>query len=456
MKLWMKLFLSLLVVAVLPTWFLSRYAHSTFHHFSKQGQEEQMAQAAHLLGEMFRSVTDPAERERVLSAHAERAGRRLRYYDPEGRLLFDAGDVGEIDFGGNPDVRKVLETRRYAARWWLKPDRSRLYYFAAVPVPDNSGELIGVAQVVEHTGRITSALIRLNAYQRTGLMWVSVGTVGLAIIFSVLLTRRLRRLRQAAQEFARGGDAEGFRMAGGDEVAELARGFLEMAEELRIRQAYNREFVQTTLHELKTPLTAMHGAADILHSRGELSAVDRKRFAGNIQVQSDRLLRLVEGLQTLTSLDMELPREQMEATAAGPFVAEVIQRIRPALSHEVRVIGQDLDVIVSLVPARIEQALINLLHNADRYHCGGGPVRARVKVVGPNIEFAVEDDGPGITETDPLRIFDRYFSSVPRDQCREYGQGLGLAVVKRIVEHHHGIVLAENLPDGGARIGFIL
>ncbi|MDA3875176.1 MAG: ATP-binding protein [Kiritimatiellae bacterium] len=456
MKLWMKLFLSLLVVAVLPTWFLSRYARSTFHHFSKQGQEEQMAQAAHLLGELFRSVSADDERERVLTAHAERAGRRLRYFDPEGRLLFDVGDVGEIDVGENPDVQKVLDTRRYAARWWLKPDHSRLYYFSSVPVLDDSGEFVGVAQVVEHTGRITSALIRLNAYQQTGLMWVSIGTVGLAIIFSMLLTRKLRRLRQAAQDFARGGEVKGFQMAGRDEVAQLAQGFQEMAEELQVRQAYNREFVQTTLHELKTPLTAMHGAADILYSRGELSAVDRKRFAGNIQVQSDRLLRLVEDLQTLTSLDMELPRERLEATAVGPFVAEVVQRIRPALSHEVEVISRDVERMVSLVPARIEQALINLLHNADRYQCGKNPIRVRVKDVEEKVEFAVEDDGPGITETDPLRIFERYFSTVPRDQCREYGQGLGLAVVKRIVEHHHGDVLAENPPSGGARIGFRL
>lgn len=415
-----------------------------------------MTQAAHLVGEVFQTVTDADEREQVLTAHAERAGRRLRYFDSGGRLLFDAGDVGEIDVGDNPDVQKVLDTRRYAARWWLKPDRSRLYYFSSVPVLDDSGELLGVAQVAEHTGRITSALIRLNAYQQTGLIWISIGTVGLAIVFSMLLTRKLRRLRQAAQDFARGGDVEGFRMAGRDEVAELGRGFLEMAEELRVRQAYNREFVQTTLHELKTPLTAMHGAADILHSRGDLSAVDRKRFAGNIQVQSDRLLRLVEDLQTLTSLDMELPRERMEATTVGPFVAEVLQRIRPALSHEVEVIGREIELAVSLVPGRIEQALINLLHNADRYHCGQGPVRVRVKVAGPHIEFAVEDDGPGITETNPLRIFNRYFSTVPRDHCREYGQGLGLAVVKRIVEHHHGEVLAENSPGGGARIGFRL
>jgi signal transduction histidine kinase len=245
-------------------------------------------------------------------------------------------------------------------------------------------------------------------------------------------------------------------MAGRDEVAQLAQGFQEMAEELQVRQAYNREFVQTTLHELKTPLTAMHGAADILYSRGELSAVDRKRFAGNIQVQSDRLLRLVEDLQTLTSLEMELPRERLEATAVGPFVAEVVQRIRPALSHEVEVISRDVERMVSLVPARIEQALINLLHNADRYQCGKNPIRVRVKDVEEKVEFAVEDDGPGITETDPLRIFERYFSTVPRDQCREYGQGLGLAVVKRIVEHHHGDVLAENPPSGGARIGFRL
>src|SRR5690606_16313738 len=147
-----------------------------------------------------------------------------------------------VFFDENRDVSKAIASGKYAARWWVTEDRSRLYYFSAVPVFAANGGLLGVAQVVEHTGRITKALIRLHTYQKTGLMWVVSGSILLSMLFSFLLTRRLQRLRQAARDFAKDGSTGGFEMRGRDEVAELAGGFLEMAEQLEAKQRYNREF----------------------------------------------------------------------------------------------------------------------------------------------------------------------------------------------------------------------
>lgn len=455
MKLWMKLFLVLLMVSVIPTWLLSRYASSYFHLFTRKVQEEQMAKTGRWMGYLYREVTDDAEREAVFNAHAADAARRLRFFDDTGRLVYDSGEDVVLFFDDNPDVTKAIVTGKYAARWWLLPDRSRLYYFTSVPAFDPEGRLIGVAQVVEHTGRITTALIRLHRYQQSGLIWVTGGSVLFAVIFSFLLTRKLRQLRQAARQFALDGSTDGFRMRGGDEVAELSSGFMEMAEQLKARQAYNRDFVQTTLHELRTPLTAMHGAADILKTREGLSAEDRKRFSGNIQIQSDRLLHLVQALQSLTSLDVELPQEKIERVPAGPLIAEILERIRPAFQHPVRLEGSEIKTKLEVAPARVEQVLINLLQNADRYHSGDKAIRVRLSEEDSGLRLVVEDEGPGISEEDPMRIFERYFSTVPRDANLEYGRGLGLAIVKRIMDHYHGDVFAGNKDEGGARVGVV-
>lgn len=455
MKLWMKLFLVLLLVSILPTWLLSRYARSYFHVFTRRVQEEQMAQTGRWMGTLHREVTSAAEREALMRAHAADSGRRLRFFDAAGNLQFDSGERDPLFFDDNAEVKKAAATGKYAARWWLMPDRSRLYYFAAVPAFDGEGQLIGVAQVIEHTGRITTALMRLHRYQQSGLLAILGGSVLCAVIFSWLLTRRLRRLQQAARQFAAGGRVDGFRMRGRDEVAELAGGFQEMAVQLKARQAYNRDFVQTTLHELRTPLTAMHGAADILRTREGLTAAERQRFSTNIQVQSDRLLQLVQALQSLTSLDAVLPEEKTGRYAAGPLVAEILERIRPAFRHAVALEGAEIKKSIDVSPERVEQVLINLLENADRYHQGEAPLRVQVREEQGRIRLQVEDAGPGIREADPLRIFDRYFTTVPRDANREYGRGLGLAIVKRIMEHYHGGVFAENRPEGGARVGVL-
>ena len=455
MKLWMKLFLLLLMVSVIPTWLLSRYASSYFHLFTRKVQEEQMAKTGRWMGYLYREVHSDAEREAVLNAHAVDAGRRLRFFDATGELVYDSGEDVVLFFDGNPDVTKAIVSGKYAARWWLLPDRSRLYYFSAVPAFDGEGRLIGVAQVIEHTGRITTALMRLHRYQQSGLIWVAGGSVLFAVIFSFLLTRKLRHLRQAARQFAVDGSTDGFRMRGRDEVAELSRGFMEMAEQLKARQAYNRDFVQTTLHELKTPLTAMHGAADILRTRDGLSAEDRKRFSGNIQIQSDRLLHLVQELQSLTSLEVELPQEKAQAVEAGGLVSGILDRVRPAMKHGVVLKGAELKKVISVVPARMEQVLINLLQNADRYHQGDAPIRIVLEEREGRLKLTVADDGPGIQEENPLRIFDRYFSTVPRNANLAYGRGLGLAIVKRIAEHYGGDVFAENRATGGADVGVV-
>ncbi|MDF3128434.1 ATP-binding protein [Kiritimatiellaeota bacterium B1221] len=452
----MKLCWALLVVSIFPTWLLSRYASSSFHHFTRKVQEEQMAQTGRWVGKLFRDVSSDAEREAVLSAHAEDSGRRLRFFTAEGKLIYDSGEKEDLFFDQNRDVTKAIATAKYAARWWVTPDRGRLYYFSSVPVFDADGDLLGVAQVIEHTGRITKALIRLHAYQKSGLLWVASGSLLFAIVFSLLLTRKLRQLRWAARAFAQAGTTDGFEMRGRDEVAELAGGFLEMAEQLKVKQRYNREFVQTTLHELKTPLTAMHGAADILKTRDQLPEKDRKRFSENIQIQSDRLLHLVKELETLTSLEEELPAEHPGKVAMGPMIFSMLERNRHAFQNQIEFRGGEIQTEVKVDPARIEQVLINLLQNADRYHCGEKGLRVLLSEGEQGLRLAVEDDGPGISEPDPMRIFERYFSTVPRNENLVYGRGLGLAIVKRIVEHYGGEVFAENRRDGGAVVGCIL
>ena len=457
MKLGLKLLAALLLLAVVPVLFVSRYATSYFHHYTKTAQEEWMAQSARVVGGLFQHVEDADARREVVRDFAEVSGRRYRVFDAEGALILDEGDVGEVAFGDNADVAEVLRTGAYAARWWIRPDRSRLFYFTAVPIHNPGGELLGVAQAVEHTSDITLAVLDLYRQQGRTTLWVTAGAVGFALLFAYGLTRRLRRLRGAAADFARGGDPSRFVLKGGDEVTDLATGFREMAEELKRRQAYNREFVLTTLHELKTPLTAIHGAAEILQTREALDVEDRRRFAGNIRSQSDRLLGLVRDLRTLTSLDVDLPVEKKVEVDAVEWLRKCVHRVEPGLRHRVEVSAAAAGT-VKMIPARMEQALINLLHNADRYHEGEGPLRARLEVGDGEWRLWVEDDGPGIPAENLDRVFDRYFTTATPTAggSGERGRGLGLAVVKRIVEHHGGRVEVRNRAKGGASVGFSL
>jgi signal transduction histidine kinase len=454
MKMALKLLIALLLLAVVPVLWVSRYATTDFHGFTKRDQEQKMADASRVVGELFRSVPDAEGRRAVIAAFAKDSGRRHRFFNAAGEVVLDEGDVGEVDFAGDPEVQKALQTGEYAARWWLHPDRSRLYYFVAVPILDADGECLGVAQTVEDTREITEAVSMLHQRHNRALIGVSGASAVFALVFALGLTRRLRQLRRAARDFAHGGEVKRFEVRGRDEVSELAADFREMAQDLKARQAYNRDFVLTTLHELKTPLTAIHGAADLLATRSDLGEESRTRFAHNIQAQSDRLMDLVMELQTLTSLDVDLPGEAFEVFESAPWLEEVLDRLRPGLRHAV-----DLDADegqVRGIPPRLEQGLINLLQNADRYHVAAEPIRVVSRFVEETWSLEVIDRGAGISPENLSRIFDRYFTTSTANVAGQRGRGLGLAVLKRIVEHHGGEVTARNRADGGAAIGFRL
>ncbi len=457
MRLWQRLLLTLLAVAVLPLVLITRHDFAFFHDFTKRAQEREMVVAAQLMAELFHRVSEPAERAAVLDAHAVATGSRLRYFDASLRMVYDSGATHPVDLSGDPEVARAFETGRYAARWALSPDRLRLHYFAAVPRIGGKGEVLGVAQVIRDTREITFALARLRRNQRLAAAWAAVLSVFLALFSSWALTRRLRRLRRSAARFAHSGDPSGFALSGGDEVAELAGGFREMAVELGRRQAYNRDFVLTTLHELKTPLTAVRGAAGLMLAEPSMPPSNRERFTRNIAHQAERMAALVRDLHSLTSLDLDLPAEVPCEREAGELFRDLLQKLGASLRAPVELAGEGGEARVCVRADRIEQVLANLLGNAQRYHpADGSPIRVRLRAEAGFLEVTVEDKGPGIAPENLDRVFERFFTTVPRGEGGEEGRGLGLAVVRRIVEHHRGMVFARNRPEGGAAVGFLL
>ncbi len=457
MKFRIRIILTMLAVAVLPMLLINRYALAFFHHFSKEALEHNMVNSAKLTSDVFQADMDAADRKTILAAHALETESRIRFFDAEETLLFDTGESPGLNIGENTDVQSALQTGQYAARWRLTPDRSRLYYFSAWPQIDPvTGEVEGVAQVIRHTAPITRAILNMKAHQTRATWWAAATSVILSVLFAILLTLRLRALRHAATEYAQTGDATGFEMTGKDEIADLAAEFRTMAKELEKRQAYNRDFVLTTLHELKTPLTAIQGAAELLRERPDLPAADRTKFAGNISFQSERLSRLVEELRAITSLDVELPGEPMQLMHIGMLIQNIVDRIRPAFNCEIILKGTDNQIMARVLPRRIEQVMVNLLENAERHNPEDKAVCVALSETETHARIRVMDQGPGFAPENIDRVFDRFFTTVPKGETLNQGRGLGLAVVKRIVEAHRGQVFALNRDEGGACVGFEL
>jgi len=243
-----------------------------------------------------------------------------------------------------------------------------------------------------------------------------------------------------------------------------------MAGEIESRNSYNRDFIQTTLHELKTPLTAIRGAAEVLESvesvelGGEGKAKEeeggrvRQKFLGIIGFQVGRLMQLVGELRELTRVDVELARAPRLAVDYGAFVKEAIGRLAetfPEPHARLTVVVPDTAMTVRIVPGRIEQVLANLLDNAFRYTPPSGEVSITVEKGNP-VRTTVSDTGCGIAASNLDRVFDRFFTTERGQRSQDYGSGLGLAIAASIIRSHQGEIRVTSAPGEGARFTFEL
>lgn len=243
---------------------------------------------------------------------------------------------------------------------------------------------------------------------------------------------------------------------------EGARGALLVLHDitsLRRLEQIRREFVANVSHELKTPLTAIRGAVEILLD-GALADPNRgKSFLESISEEAGRLHRLVEDLLTLAQVESKQTLLRKEPIPIEAFLEEEAARHQPlAKEHQVSLRLEDLPKSQTLFADRnqLVQAVGNLLDNAIKYNQAGGHVTVRALIKDKKCQIHVEDTGIGIPEEDLPRVFERFYR-VDKARSRDTGgTGLGLSIVKHVAEAHGGSVQAESQPGHGSRFILIL
>jgi two-component system, OmpR family, phosphate regulon sensor histidine kinase PhoR len=225
--------------------------------------------------------------------------------------------------------------------------------------------------------------------------------------------------------------------------------------DLRRADRIRRDFVANVSHELRTPLTAVRGYVEALLDGGAEPA-DVRRFLEIIGRHTLRMERLVRDLLRLARLDAGQDTFDRAACAVESLFAGVITELQPALEDRQQSVTQTIApdaATVSGDPAKLHDALRNLLENAINYAPTGSRIQMASGRGANRIRLTVTDSGPGIPEADLSRIFERFYR-VDKARTRANrdpgGTGLGLAIVKHIIELHGGRVTAANRPEGGA------
>ncbi|MCP8463000.1 two-component system sensor histidine kinase CreC [Pseudomonas sp. ZM23] len=469
MRLGLRIFLVYFLFVGLTGWFVLRTVMDEIRPGVRQSSEETLVDTANLLAEVLQADVKNGSLDRsrlpdALRAYGSRSpqadiwgvnktavNHRIYVTDARGIVLLDSlGQAVGQDYSRWNDVYLTLRGQ-YGARSSREsaddPESSVMY--VAAPIRDGE-KIIGVVSVSKPNRTLQPYIDR----SQRRLAWLGAGLIALGLLVGGLLSwwlsRSLGRLTRYAQAVSDGRRAELPRYRGG-EMAQLA----DAVERMRVQlegKAYVERYVHTLTHELKSPLAAIRGAAELLE--GEMPAEQRARFVGNIAGESERLQQLIERLLNLAQVEQRQGLEERVPVALRELVA--------ALADErlARVQGVKLEnaiapqAIVAGERFLLRQALGNLLDNALDFTPPGGMIRFDATQVGEHWRLDLYNQGEAIPDFALPRLTERFYS-LPRPASGRKSTGLGLNFVAEVAALHGGELRVENV-EGGVRASLTL
>jgi two-component system phosphate regulon sensor histidine kinase PhoR len=227
--------------------------------------------------------------------------------------------------------------------------------------------------------------------------------------------------------------------------------------ELRSLQTMRREFVGNVSHELRTPLSAIKAIVETLKG----GAIDDKEIASDfltkVEGEIDRMTQMVAELIELSRIETGQAKLRLESTNLNQLIEQVIARLSPQAERQKVAISTKFAADLPLVSTdaeRIQQALLNIVHNAIKFTPSGGKVTVSTDVQGNSVVVSVADTGIGISKEDLPHIFERFYKA---DKSRSKGgTGLGLAIAKHIVQAHGGTIRVQSEEGKGSVFSFSL
>ncbi|MFL5798561.1 MAG: sensor histidine kinase [Actinomycetota bacterium] len=413
-----------------------------------------------LLGYALRGSERDAEQLRLIDA-ARLASTRPSYEPPGGVTILRLTPDGKWR-GTPPEGLPVIRDRGFHI------GSTEGYNLVALPAYDDQGRWLGTVYAVRKLptsgwlARLRDTFGFLKHYWWQLLLGGAIaagGALAMARLLSLGLTRPLREMARAAGEMARGDYGARVSADSRDEVGQLAAAFNRMASELEQVERLRRDLVANVSHELKTPISALRA-----HLENLLDGVEQPD-PETLQImlqQSERLSRLVEQLLDLSRLESgDVPME-LAPVRLGPLIDQVVGEVQVAAHGRGASVPEPENLVPADAPAvmadreRVHQVLYNLLDNAVRFTPPTGSVSVSAAVVDGRCEVRVSDTGPGIPAEHLPFVFERFYRADAARTRGRGGTGIGLAIVRSVVEAHGGRVRAESEPGRGSAFTFDL
>ncbi|MCB0766448.1 MAG: HAMP domain-containing histidine kinase [Flavobacteriales bacterium] len=390
------------------------------------------------------------------------AGRILKYVALDGVVKLDHVDMGPVrDFINTTEPEGLIEGDDPRT-----PGVRRI--FSAAPVLEEGvpqGYVYIILEGQEYAGAADTLFgnyfLRLSG---RSVLLVLVLTLLAGLLAIALITKNLGRIVSGFRRFKDGALDTRITLGGGGELTEVATTFNEMAstiqrniEELKGIDQLRKELIGNVSHDLRTPVAAIQGYAETLLMKADsLTAEEREGYLSTIVRSTERLKQLVDDLFTLSKLEAEQVKLDLEPISLGELVHDVVNKVRLMAKEKnvsINVImARDLP-LVEVDVKKIDRVLQNLLDNGLKFCRPGDRITIELDGQEPDaVRVRITDTGVGIPDGDLPHIFDRYFKGSRSSDIG--GTGLGLAIVKRIVELHGSTVEVSSRVNEGSRFTF--
>ncbi|WP_230980892.1 sensor histidine kinase [Rossellomorea arthrocnemi] len=304
------------------------------------------------------------------------------------------------------------------------------------------------------TGPLRKLIKELNSHFLIA-GWLSLALmIIIHFILSKILTRPLIKMKSATERINRGDYDVLLPQAGNDEIGQLSQAIQKLSDDLKTIKAERAEFLASISHELRTPLTYVQGYTTIAQ-RKEIGEQERREYLQIIEEETGTIVQLVENLFELAKLDENTFTIYKETVEIGPLLNRLYTKVKPAFVNQniqLHFVDCTTNMVIYADPIRLEQIFLNLLDNAKKYSNKDTMVTLTVTSDSKNAIFSLEDEGIGIPEDEIPNIFTRLYR-VEKSRSREHGgSGLGLSIVKELVEAHRGDIQVKSTIGKGTII----
>ena len=372
---------------------------------------------------------------------------RLVITDRFGMALYDSADTsGQNKYLLFPEIVMALENNDVFS--WNYHDGT-MQSRAATPII-SYGSLIGCVYMMEYDME-QGALIRTL---QQNIFYVSVFlelcVTIFAIFFSNSFTRRLRKILVSMRIIREGDYSHKVRMGGNDELTVLGNEFNDLIARLQISEQKRSNFVSDASHELKTPLASIKLLTDSI-LQNDMDPETVKEFVGDIGNEADRLTRMTQKLLSLSRIETQEDSD-CEIVYIAPTVDRVVRMLdRIAKEHKITISTQIVsDSPILIIEDDLYQIIFNLVENGIKYNVPNGKLFIVLDRDEDNAVLHVKDTGVGIPQESVGHVFERFYRVDKARSRKSGGSGLGLSIVRNMVERNRGQINVESVVGEGS------